>query len=128
MAVGYWHQMAQDAAADMFDQVQKYLKLWIEEVWPSLVELSPPHERAAYYQSIDWNMLRDNAPLFWEKMSADALRLINRDQQSERDYGFQQQDSIHALRAEQAPLGESVTSPNAFALGQNTPLPLGTNG
>lgn len=134
MATGQWSDLVAEEVDEMMALTKEYLKYYIEELWPSLVELKKPAERLDWYRQIDWTALRKTSEIFWQLMSADAKRLMQNEEnqmasaiQSYEENAFMQ---AHAFRAEQQPLGiqPSKAEMQSFDIGNNQPLPLGQFG
>lgn len=110
----------------MTDLVDEYLKQMWTELWPSIVDLKPPKERRDWYQSIDWQALKDTSAHAWALMAADAQRLVAREEQriqgATEAYHDEAVRERAAFRSELEPLGglKSVASG-----GFDVPLPLG---
>ncbi len=108
------------------DLVDEYLKQMWTELWPSIVDLKPPKERRDWYQSIDWQALKDTSAHAWALMAADAQRLVAREEQriqgATEAYHDEAVRERAAFRSELEPLGglKSVASG-----GFDVPLPLG---
>lgn len=121
--------MVKDEVEEMMTLVNSYLKTLWEELWPSLVELKPPKERREWYQSVDWQALRDTSEHAWALLSADAEVLAQKEDQridaATEAYREEAARDRAALRLEMEPLG-GVQAVAGAAL--NTPLPLGTFG
>ena len=122
-------QMVKDEVEEMMGLVNSYLKQLWEELWPSLVELKPPQERRDWYQKIDWQALRTTSEHAYALLTADAQRLLARDEQriaaAVEAYREEAVRDRAALRAEMEPLGGVQAIAGA---GPNTPLPLGRFG
>ena len=110
----------------MTDLVDQYLHQMWEELWPSIVDLKPPKERRDWYQSIDWQALKQTSAHAFQLLANDALRLTARDEQrvqaATEAYHDEAVRERAAFRSELEPLGglKSVASG-----GFDVPLPLG---
>ena len=131
----YMHQMIKDNASEIVRVVKVYHAYWIDELWPSLVELKPPAERLDWYDTIDWKALRETSELLWAKLSADAKTLMDAEErwllrlepsinpiETYQETAFEQQ---RAFKAETQPFGQLATAIEPFVQGQNAPLPMG---
>lgn len=60
-------------------RVEESYREVVTEVLPRLLVLAPAQERLARYAALDWDALARSDPWLWSRLSADALRLAERE-------------------------------------------------
>ena len=120
-----YHTMIRDVVEETMRLVNQYVDVFLDDIWPSLVEMQPGPQRHEFYKTIDWAALKDTSEQLWLRMSQDAMALEdaeNRRMQSATEaYGQTIAQQVSAFRGEQMPFGAG-----AVAIG--APLPLGSAG
>ena len=58
--------------------VDVYEDLIYDDVLPALTGLTTPEERSAFFETVDWNALRDSSPKLWSRYSKQALDTAER--------------------------------------------------
>lgn len=70
-----WKQYAQNGVSVFQDVVEKTRLYMIDYVFPQLMDQSPPAERMAFYETVEWGQLLALSPYLYQKLSKDALAL-----------------------------------------------------
>jgi hypothetical protein len=70
-----WKQYTQNGVEVFQEIVEKTRLYMIDYVFPQLMDKSPPAERMAFYQGVDWQQLLTLSPYLYQKLSKDALAL-----------------------------------------------------
>lgn len=120
-----YHTMIRDVVEDTMRMINQYVDVFLDDIWPSLVEIQPGPQRHEFYKTIDWNALKATSEQLWQRMSQDALMLEAQQEQrfdnAIKAYGQNIARQTSAFRAEQRPYG-------AGAVGLGEKLPLGRFG
>lgn len=80
MATNEWRQIITQSVSEFEKLVGEFEDAIYDEVIPALTELTPPEERAAFFDQVDWDLLRQDAPKLWARMSKQALDGAERQQ------------------------------------------------
>lgn len=118
-----YHEMIRDVVEDTMRLINQYVDVFLDDIWPSLVEIQKPGQRLEFYRTLDWGALRTTSEQLWQRMSTDALQLEAAEERriagAIESYGKSIQRQMTAFGGEQKPYG------SAPAVEMGAPLPLG---
>lgn len=121
-----YHEMIRDTVEDTMRLINEYVDVFLDDIWPSLVELQSPGKRLEFYQTVDWAALRATSEQLWQRMSADASALEAAEEKRVNSaiqaYGKSISQQNTAFKGEMRPYGAQP------AIEMGAPLPLGRFG
>ena len=126
MADNEWRRIIAQSVSEFERLVSEFEDAIYDEVVPALTEMTTPEERAAFFDKVDWNLLRTDAPKLWARMSKQALDGAER-QQRKYDAEQRQMDRDFRPQVLERPTFGLTTAQQRDAGLQQINLPLGGN-
>lgn len=115
----HWPRLIREAVSEFERLVEQNLHAIYDEVFPQLLELTPPATRLQFFSSLNWGDVVD--PYLWAKYTDQALGLAEREQEKQALLDRRALDE--AFLAQVQPYG--LRGPAQESLGMDVPLPLG---
>jgi len=124
MADDYWRRMVSECVEEMMRISEEAERNVYDYVVPALLERNSPQDREQFYvegspdsplfaQGFDWGVLKNLSPQLWERYSADALNL----QQRQVQQGAEALDQLRqAQRIEGYDFQHQISPPQVFGL------------
>lgn len=136
MADDYWQRLVRECVQEMLHISEEAERNVYDYLVPALLEREAPGDREAFYvegspdsplfsQGFDWGVLKEMSPHLWDKYTADALSLQQRQVQ-------QGAAALEEMRQEQRMEGfdfqRQIQSPTVFGLHTGKPRNTGDVG